>query len=259
MRKVTIAKYEVELFDSIEELPMMRFHKYNKMLLIDAGIGSDLADFDAKIEKARVYLHNKQNDLASIELENLRQNVYFIQSGVSPKHLAFAVLIKSINGEDKNDLSPEGLQKVLDLLADAPNNEVTAQFEAVKKKIDEELQLYFPNLFDDATIKEYYDDLKRRTMLVLQMIINGETEELNKEIDRITLALMVYNKPHVFSGVDNMEIQHDKNFENMCLMISQKLNVNAKKQTVLEFYNAFDYIKEMIKAESKGAGKNKAI
>lgn len=259
MRKVTIGKYEVELFDSIEELPMLRFHKYNKMLLIDAGIGSDLSDFDAKIEKARIYLHSKQNDLAIIELENLRQNVYFVQSGISPKHLAFCVLVKSIDGEEKNDLSPEGLQKVLDLFADVPNNEVTAQMEAVKKKIDEELQLYFPKLFDDATIKEYYDDLKKRTTLMLQMIINGETDEAKAEIDRITVALITYNKPHVFSGSDNLEIQHDKNFENMCLMISQKLNVDAKKNTVLEFYNAFEYIKDIIKAERKNTGKNKAI
>ena len=46
MKTVQIKGMDVELYNSIEDLPIMRFHKYNKMLLIDAGIGSDLADFD---------------------------------------------------------------------------------------------------------------------------------------------------------------------------------------------------------------------
>jgi hypothetical protein len=255
MKKVKIGKYQVELHDSIDELSMSRFHKYNKMLLIDAGIGSDLSDFDARIEKARVYCTTKAPELALMELDNLRQTVYFIQSELSPKHLAFCILIKSIDGEEKNDLSVEGLQKTLEMFADVPNKDLTDHMDTVKKKIDEELQTYFPSLFDDSTIKEYYDDLKKRTILMLQAIIKGGTDEAQAEIDKITIALITYNKPNVFSGSDNMEIQHDKSFENMCLLISQKLHVDAKKQTVLEFYNAFEYIKDMMKAESK---RNKA-
>lgn len=247
MKKVQIGGKEVELFDAIEGLPMVRFHKYNKMLLVDAGIGSDLADFDAHIEKAVVYLKSKTPELAAIELENMRQNVYFIQSGISPKHLAFCVLVKSIDGIEQNDLSLEGLQKILETFAEVPNDELTAQMDAVKKKIDEELQLYFPKAFDDSTIKEYYDDLRKRTLLMLQTIIDGDTEDKRAEIDRITILLITYNKPHVFSGTDNAEIQHDKSFENMCLLISQHLHTDAKKYTVLEFYNAFEYIKEMLK------------
>lgn len=189
-----------------------------------------------------------------MELDNLRQTVYFIQSELSPKHLAFCILVKSIDGKENDDLSIEGLQKTLEKFADLPNNDLTAQMEAVKKKIDEELQTYFPTLFDDATVKEYYDDLKKRTILMLQTIINGETEGVQAQIDKLTVALITYNKPSVFSGSENLEIQHDKSFENMCLLISQKLHVDAKKQTVLEFYNAFEYIKEMMKTDAKRKG-----
>jgi len=250
MKKIKIGKYEVELYDSIDELSMLRFHKYNKMLLIDAGIGSDLSDFDARIEKARVYCTTKAPELALLELDNLRQTVYFIQSGINTKHLAFTVLVKSIDGKETNDLSIEGLQKVLEMFSDIPHTEMTAQMEAVKKKIDEELQMYFPTLFDDSSVKEYYDDLLRRTKLMLQAIIKGEWDEVQADIDKITVALITYNKPNVFSGTENMEIQHDKSFENMCLLISQKLHVDAKRQTVLEFYNAFEYIKQMMKTEA---------
>ena len=40
MKNVQIKGMNVELYDSIEDLPIMRFHKYNKMLLVDAGVGS---------------------------------------------------------------------------------------------------------------------------------------------------------------------------------------------------------------------------
>ena len=234
MKTVKIGERAVVLYDSIDELPILRFHAYNKMLLIDAGVGSDLNDWDAHIEKAIRFIRKEKPDLAEKELDNLRQNVYFVQSAISPKYLAFACLVKSVDGTEYNDMTADGLQKVLDLFADAPNAELTAQLEAVKKKIDKELQLYFPRLFDDATVKEYYDQLKQRTMLMLDAIINGDTEDKRAEIDKITTMLLLYNRPVVFSGSDNMEIQYDKQFENMCLTISQHVHVPEPKKLFVE-------------------------
>lgn len=260
MKKITLSGHEVGIYDSIEDLPMLRFHKYNKMLLIDAGIGSDLQDFDMHIEKAIRYTKSKTPELAAVELDNMRQNVYFIQTGISPKHMAFAVLVKSIDGKECNDLSDDGLQKILNTFGDTPVKEMAAQMEAVKKKIDEELQVYFPRLFEDSTVKEYYDELRHRTLLMLDAIINGDTEDKRAEIEKITTMLLLYNRPASFSGSDNMEVQYDKQFENMCLTISQHLHVpEPKRYTVLEYYNAFERIKEMIKPTKNKKTSNKAI
>lgn len=256
MRTVKLAGKTVELYDDIESLPMLRYHKYNKMLLIDAGVGSDLADFDKHIEKAMRLAKGKTPQLAVTELENLRQNVYFIQSEVSPRYLAFAALVKSIDGTPCEDLTDDGLQKVLKKLSTATNKEVTAQLDAVKKKIDEELHLYFPRLFDDANVKEYFDILKQRTVKVLKTVIDGNaTEEDAKEIDRLTGELITYFNPQCFSGSESVEIQHDKNFERMCLLLSENLHINPKTYTVLEYYNAFEYLKEMAKKASKKPNK----
>lgn len=134
MKNVQIKGMNVGLYDSIEDLPIMRFHKYNKMLLVDAGVGSDLSDFDRHIEKVIRYLNSPTPNMATVELENMRQNIYFIQSEVSPRHLAFAVLVKSINGKPRNDLSDDGLQQTMSLFKDVANSEITAHLEAVKKK-----------------------------------------------------------------------------------------------------------------------------
>ena len=173
MKTLKFAGKTIEVYDDIENLPVTRFHKYNKMLLVDAGIGSDIADFDKHISRISAFLAKNDNKQAITELENIRQNVYFIQSGVSPRNLAFAVLVKSIDGKPCDDLSDEGLKKIVDMFADVPYKDLAASIEAVKKKIDRELQIYFPRLFDDATVKEYYDQLKRRTVLILQTIISS--------------------------------------------------------------------------------------
>ena len=256
MRTTTIAGKAVEMYDGIDELPILRFHAYNKMLLIDAGIGSDLSDWDTHIEKAIRFLRSKKPDLAEKELDNLRQNVYFIQTDMSPRYLAFCTLVKSVDGTPYNDMTPDGLKKVLELFADAPNAELTAQLEAVKKKIDDELQMYFPRLFDDATIKEYYDQLKRRTLLMLDAIIQGDETDKRAEIEEITTLLVTYTKPQSFSGSDSMEIAYDKQFENMCLILSQHLHVNPKMFTVMEYYNAFEYIKQATKPKNGKTGAN---
>lgn len=91
------------------------------------------------------------------------------------------------------------------------------------------MQLYFPKSFDDATVKEYYDQLKQRTLLMLDAIIQGDESDKRAEIDDITTLLLTYTKPQSFSGSDSMEIQYDKQFENMCLMLSQHLHVNRKR------------------------------
>lgn len=249
MRTVQLGTHTVEIYDSIEQLPMRRFHKYNKMLLIDAGIGSDLADFDNHLAKIGAYLKSEHPELAQTELENMRQNVYFIQSGVSPRHLSFAALVASIDGTRCDDLSDEALQAVVDRLADVPISDIAAEVSAVKKKIDDELQQFFPRLFDDATIKEYFDILKRRVLAQLDCIINGSDEIKQSSIERLTLELLLYNKPRAFAGEENMEVAYDKQFENMCIMMSQHLNVDAKGYTVMEYYNAYEYIREQFRKQ----------
>lgn len=248
MKTLKLAGKTIEVYDDIENLPVTRFHKYNKMLLVDAGIGSDIADFDKHISRIAAFLAKNDNKQAITELENIRQNVYFIQSGVSPRNLAFAVLVKSIDGKPCDDLSDEGLKKIVDMFDDVPYKDLAASIEAVKKKIDRELQIYFPRLFDDATVKEYYDQLKRRTVLILQTIIDGGSQpEREKEIDDITAELITYFNPKSFSGSDSVEIEQDKQFEKMCLMLSQHLHTAPKNMSVLAYYNAFEYIKEMVK------------
>lgn len=259
MVTVKIGKHTVEMYDTIEELPIVRFHKYQKLLLIDAGIGADINAFDQRIEKTRRFLMDGKTDKAQQELENLRQSVFLIQSGINPKHRAFAALVAKLDGVECGDVSDDGLAKLTETLNDAPESELTAQLDAVKKKIDGELRLYFPGLFADSEIKEYYDLLKKRTMAVLANIIAGvNNPDATPEIEKLTTALITYSNPKSFAGSDGVEIQFDRQFENLCLVLSEQLHVKPKDYSVLEFYNAFDFVKERAKQAEKAQKRAKS-
>ena len=135
MVSVNIGKHVIEVYDAIEELPIVRFHKYQKLLLVEAGIGGDIAAFDQRIEKTRRFLLEGKTEAAAQELENMRQGVYLIQNGISPRNRAFAMLVAKIDGEAREDLSDEGISRTLEMLQDATQKELSDRLDAVKKKL----------------------------------------------------------------------------------------------------------------------------
>lgn len=245
MKEVTINKHKCKIYDSIEDLPIVRFHHYNHMVLVDAGIGSEMSDFDNHIERVVRYIKNKDNDNAAKELDNLRQNVYQIMSKQSIKDLSFAVLVAEIDGKPCNDMSQDGLQKVVELLSGATKKELTDISQSVKKKIDDELVLYFPKQFNDVSTREYYDLLKWHTLANIRLITDGESEENKQEVEKLEEKIVLFVKPKVYTGHDGVEVTHDKNFETMCLAITKETGKDAKSMSVLEYYNAYEYIQEM--------------
>lgn len=248
MKTVQIGKHKVEMYDSIDDLPISRYHKYNKMLLIDSGLGSDLTDVDAHIEKTVAFIKTGDSESAIKEMMNMRKAVYFVQMALSPKHLAFAALVKKVDGKECEDLSDDGLKKVVDLLCDSASKDLVEAFDEAKKKIDSELIAYFPGMFDNPEVKEYYNLLKDRTVETLRKIIDGTD---GSKIEKITNDLLTFEKPVEFDGVDSAEIAADKNYERMCLQMAQHLNIDAKKYTTLAFYNAFEYLRESLKKQQK--------
>lgn len=237
-----VNKHTVEIYDSIDELPIQRFQKFNKYMLIDSGVGSDMQDVLSHIDRARIYI--KSNPvMAATELDNLRQSIYLMVDELSPKHMAFAALVRKIDGEEMNDISDAGLKRVLDILSEAKKGWLDGVLNSVKKKIDRELSMYFPGKFDDATQKEYFDNLREHTILKLEEIISGESKD--ESIKAIETRLVLLAKPRIFTGAKSVEIEYDKQFEEMCLVLAHNLQVQPYTMTVLQFYNAFDYLKKL--------------
>lgn len=249
MKKCILNGNKVELYDSIEELPMINFQKYNKYLLIDSGIGSDADSIDSHIVKIAKLINKGDSANAIQELQNMRQNLYMINSEISPRYFAFAALVHSINGDKVYDLSDTGLKDILCKINTVKHSKILELLLEFKKKIQQEVEAYFPEDFISVKEKEAYDLLKRKILLILESISqNTDNADAIKQIDATQFSKY---KPHNFTGDTSVEIAHDKSFEDTCLIISQKLNLNAKQMTVLEFYSALNLIKRQVETEMK--------
>lgn len=256
MKTITINNKTVKLYESIDEMPIVNFQKYNKCVLIDSGIGSDIDAVDSHVINIAKYLtSSKSNDKALQELQNMRKNLHMIVSEISPKYMAFAALVHSINGIKNTDLSDTRLAEILTEIRDIPHGVLVDILEGLKKKLSNELEVYFPSEFDNAKEKEVYSQLKQRILLQLQEIIDEvDNSEKISDIDSFFFSL---HKPKVFDGKESEEIKYDKQFESACILISQKLNMNAKAMTVFEFYSAMASISKQIEADKKAYSKHR--
>lgn len=255
MKVVTIKGHTIKLYDSIDELPIVNFQKYNKCILIDSGLGSDIDSVDSHIVNIAKFINSDNKKQALLELQNMRQNLYMIVSNVSPKNLAFAALIHSIDGEEQKDLSDTHLQELIDIINESEQSVLSNILLGLKKKLSTELEIYFPSEFDSAKEKEAYSKLKMKLILQLQEV--AEDIEKASEIAEIDKFLFSLHKPKNFTGKESEEVKYDKQFESACMIISQKTGMNAKSMTVLEFYNTLSNLQKQAEAEKKAYRRNK--
>lgn len=254
MKEIAIKGHIIKLYDSIDEMPILNFQKYNKFILIDSGLGSDIDSIDSHLVNLAKLIKTDRVK-ASKELQNLRQTMHMIVSGISPKYLAFAALIYSIDGEILTDLSDDGLKNALNKLNNIKHNKIAEFLTWLKKKLDAELEMYFPNEFgNDANEKEVYDKLKQKILLKLDEIINDNDN--SEQINEIENFLFSLYKPKNFYGKESVEIKYDKQFETACMYISQETNMNAKNMTVLEFYNTIGELKKQAELKVKAYKKH---
>lgn len=257
MKNILINGKVVKVYDSIDEMPILNFQKYNKYLLIDSGIGSDADDIDAHIGKIAAFIKSNNNKKALQELQNMRQNMYMVNCEISPKYLAFAALIHSVNDKEVNDLSDDNLKKLLLDLKDVRHSAIMSFLMWLKKKVSSELEIYFPGDFTNPKEKEAYDKLKNRTLLVLDSIINDSDN--SRQIELLNNIMLSMHTPKSFIGSNSAEVKYDKQFESACLLISQKTNMDARKMTVLQFYNAIENIRQQEESKAKSVKHNKRI
>ena len=73
MKTLNIKGKIIKLYDSIDEMPIVNFQKYNKLILLDSGLGSDINSVDEHIVKLAKLIKTDISK-ASQELQNLRQD-----------------------------------------------------------------------------------------------------------------------------------------------------------------------------------------
>lgn len=107
----------LEMYDSIDVAPIENYINFNRLTMLDAGIGSDLNSIMNHWEAIQRYC--AKGDTASLnqQLMNYRQALTFVVSNVSPRMLSFVALIHKIDGKVLTDFSDENMGEVLKQLS----------------------------------------------------------------------------------------------------------------------------------------------
>lgn len=252
MITTTFNGHTLEIYDSIDELPINRFMVYNRNAMIDAGVGSDVNSYVEHTRSVRKFLELGEKGKADQELENMETNIYFILSQSNPAFLSFFALIKSFNGRELTDLevfNPEKLQLELSKKGFSIGK-LKGLLSRVKKKFDQEFEIFLTSIAGISQMKRKTLLLRERALHVLDQIITGSNKTV--EISAVEKMIFEYYKPQVFGGEKGLEARAIIDFEDTCNILEQIGFTNPRKMSTLSFFRALTQLK---KQNGKDKGK----
>lgn len=150
MNTCTIGGHKVELYGSIDEMPMANYHKFNKFLMFESGLAPDAHGVIGHLSKMNELLAAEEYDKLKTELQSTYQSIYFIMEELSPVSMAFACMVYSIDGERVLDLSDDSLKLLSYKLNRERAKVLKAKVEELKKKLTLSLKPTSPRLFKRA-------------------------------------------------------------------------------------------------------------
>ena len=140
MRTINLPSAVITAHESARTLPEYRRVEHDYYSLIDSGIGSTIQDFDARFEQMQLFVGSNDPDTQFEAWKNTRFLFYnLIEKQYSPRSLAFACLIDSVDGVQWTDYSPAGVEQLSRLLSEKGLN-------------DELISQYWPELKKNSTL-----------------------------------------------------------------------------------------------------------
>lgn len=126
----------VELYETVDEMPMARKHLFDKFLIMDSGMGSTIQDIELRFQKLDVFLKEKKFDLAIQERMNLHHAIFNGLSGINFKSLSFCSLVYKVDGKEVEIKTESDVETVMDMVEKKVINRNVEYFvETVKKKL----------------------------------------------------------------------------------------------------------------------------
>jgi len=90
----------VNLYTSIKELPITKYQDFCKLAMIDYGVGSDMAAYNAHFTKLHNLLLLNKNSDAINEMKNIHNNYFYVINNIGAWSFCFAPFIATINGKE---------------------------------------------------------------------------------------------------------------------------------------------------------------
>lgn len=135
MNTCSVGGHKVELYSSIDEMPMANYHKFNKYLMFESGLAPNANGVIGHLSRMSELLSAEEYDKLRLEIQNTYQAVSFIMEEMSPISMAFACMVHKIDGEPVTDLSDEAMKLLSYRLNRERAKVLRSKVEELKKKL----------------------------------------------------------------------------------------------------------------------------
>lgn len=135
MNTCSVGGHKVELYSSIDEMPMANYHKFNKYLMFESGLAPNANGVIGHLSRMGELLSAEEYDKLRLEIQNTYQAVSFIMEEMSPVSMAFACMVHKIDGELVTDLSDEAMKLLSYRLNRERAKVLRSKVEELKKKL----------------------------------------------------------------------------------------------------------------------------
>lgn len=245
----------IEYFDGdTDQMLTDQYNRFMRELQIQSAIGSDLEQFDLKLAKLQVYAQKGMHQEHRVEIDQIRQLLYFVKNNISPEEKAFIYIIKSIDGEPVTDYGDDNVDLIRTRLSRAgfTIRMLRKILDQVKKKAEDELMLMFPEMVTSSKQSEYLYRVQERSRIILRAIIDRlPVAQIDSVIDEIDTALLKFHRPLNFGGPQGVEVKMRKAYEETVAILSRNVSKDPKLMTVTEYYTNLKLIKEQQKQNQK--------
>ena len=110
-----IKRHTVELYENIDEMPIINFAQLEKNLIIESGVGANLKDFEVRLEIMSQFISSGHNKKAINEINNMRNLFWNITNEIRPDMDAYSCFVHTINGEKRQN-TEDGIEKTTKML-----------------------------------------------------------------------------------------------------------------------------------------------
>lgn len=246
------------IYTSPRHLPETRRIEFECYRLIQDGIGSGMADIDKHFAGVFALLNGRKYEEIETALNNLRYLLYGITyKQITPRSLALACLVDSVNGEPANDLSETALMALVRRLSDMGITDliVTRLFEDAKESIYKELKIAFPGHFEDSS--EIATQLLTDALLLqMDRFTDPDDPSLDFRLKQLSQGIAETAKPLSFrEGTSDYVIDLIKKAHRMrkvSLMREQMpVDDNTPSYSFWEYYTTLEELLNQTSADDK--------
>lgn len=154
MNTCIVGGHKVELYNSIDEMPMINYHRFNKFMMFDSALAPDANGVIGHLSRMSELLNAEQYDKLKVELQNTYMSISYIMNDISPVSMAFACMVHSIDGAVVMDLSDEALKSLSFKINRESAKVLREKVEELKKKLTSSSKPTLRELFRRVREKE---------------------------------------------------------------------------------------------------------